>query len=138
MPPGGVSSTAARQTAKQVGRATNAAPSTVEQMRVNHGGANVLVSEQFLHRADVVAAGKQVRSEGMPKGVAGHVFGKARSSDGRSDRLLNQGSIDVMPPLTTGLLVTPAALLRKHKLPAPLPTGIPERVNLFETPASWN
>ena len=41
----GVSPAVARQPAKQVGGATNAAPSTVEHMRVNHGGANVLVSE---------------------------------------------------------------------------------------------
>ena len=48
----GVSSAAARQPAKQLGRAVNAARCTLEHMRVNHGGANVLVSEQFLHRAD--------------------------------------------------------------------------------------
>jgi hypothetical protein len=37
---------------------------------VNHSRANVLVAEQFLHGADVVPIGQQVRGERMPERVA--------------------------------------------------------------------
>lgn len=43
----------------------HAAAAFVQHVGVNHGGRHVRVPEQFLHRADVVAAFQQVGGEGM-------------------------------------------------------------------------
>ena len=40
-----------------------------QDMRVNHGGFHIGVSQQFLHGADVVAGLEQMRRKAMPKGV---------------------------------------------------------------------
>ncbi len=39
-------------------------------MGVNHGRAHILVPEQFLNRADVIAIFKQMGGKGLPKRVA--------------------------------------------------------------------
>ena len=44
--------------------------SFVEHMGVNYGCLNVLVPEQFLHGADIIAAFEQVGSEGVAEGMA--------------------------------------------------------------------
>ena len=46
-------------------------------MRVDHRRRNVGVSQQFLHRSDVVTILEQVSSEGMPQRVAAYVLGDA-------------------------------------------------------------
>ena len=42
---------------------------SVQDMGVDHGGANVLVSQQGLHSADVRAVFEEVGGEGLPEGV---------------------------------------------------------------------
>ncbi len=55
-----------------VGRTADAPSALVQDVRGNHGRPNVLVAEQFLHGADVVPVGQQVRGEGMPgRGLVG-------------------------------------------------------------------
>jgi hypothetical protein len=41
-----------------IGRAANAAAASVQNVRVDHGRPNVLVAQQFLHCANVVAVGQ--------------------------------------------------------------------------------
>jgi len=45
----------------------------VENMRVNHCGADVLVPEQFLYCSDIVTRFQQVRREAVAKGVAADI-----------------------------------------------------------------
>ena len=40
---------------QSVGRAADAEWATVQDMSVDHGGSDVVVAEQFLNRADVMA-----------------------------------------------------------------------------------
>ena len=56
----------------------NGTAAFVQDMSVNHCCGNVLVSEQFLHRADVVTVRKEVGCKAVPKAVA-------------SDRLMDTG-----------------------------------------------
>jgi len=42
----------------------------VEHVGVDHGGGDLRVSQQILHRADVVAVLQQVGGKAVPKGVA--------------------------------------------------------------------
>src|SRR5439155_24358814 len=53
-----------------VGGATHAAGAPVQDVGVDHRGADVTVTEQFLYGPDVVVVLQQVRGERMTKGVA--------------------------------------------------------------------
>ena len=57
-------------------------------MGVDHGRAHVLVAEQFLYRADVVAGLQEMGGEGMAEGMSGCGFGDAGGADGVLDRPL--------------------------------------------------
>jgi len=48
-----------------VERALHAAPAFVENVGVDHRGRHIRVTQQLLHRADVVAAFQEVRREGV-------------------------------------------------------------------------
>jgi hypothetical protein len=109
---------------QNVGGATNAPPTSVQNVRVNHGRANVAMAQPFLHGANVVAVGEQVRGKGMPEGVAGDPFGESCLSDGGRHCSLNQTFIDVMTPLFASLRIASATFVREHELPVPLAVGV--------------
>jgi hypothetical protein len=52
------------------------APTSIQHVGVDHRRAQILVAEQFLHRADVIAVLQQVRREGVAQSVAGRAFGE--------------------------------------------------------------
>ena len=52
-----------------VHRASHSPSSAVQDMGVDHRGAHVGVSQQFLNRADVVAIFQQMGGKGMAQGV---------------------------------------------------------------------
>jgi len=62
--------------------------SFVENVRVNHRRADILVSEQFLNRADVVMIFKQVRGKAVPQRMARAAFVVSRLNNGLLDRTL--------------------------------------------------
>lgn len=66
-----------------VGGAADAGVAAVEDVRVDHRGADVGVAQELLNGADVGAVLEEVRGEGMPEGVTGGVLGKARLADGQ-------------------------------------------------------
>ena len=49
--------------------------------RVNHGGIDFRVAEQFLDGADVVAGFQKMRGKGMAESVTAHRFGYLRQTD---------------------------------------------------------
>ncbi len=55
-------------------------------MGVNHGRANVLVAQQFLHGANIITVGLQVRGGRMPKKmpVQEEVYVSAKLADARN------------------------------------------------------
>ncbi len=69
-------------------RAFDRQSAALEDMGVDHGGANVLVAEQFLNGADIVTTLKQMRGKGMPKGVAGDTLLDPRFGGGFLDGAL--------------------------------------------------
>ncbi len=73
---------------------------------------------------NIVAVGQRVRCERMAKRVARHPFRETRFADSGRHYPLDQRLIHVMSALFPSRRVPPAALLRKHELPAPLPIGI--------------
>ena len=68
-------------------------------MGVDHRRGHVLVAEQLLDGADVVARLRQVRREGVAERVATHMLDNAGPADSLLDRPLHQGLMKVMPPL---------------------------------------
>ena len=69
---------------------------TIEHMRIDHGGLDVLVAEQFLDCADVVAIFQQVGGEGMTEGVRGDAFLDPRFAGGLPDCLLQTAGAHVV------------------------------------------
>jgi hypothetical protein len=77
-------------------RTEHAPPTSVEHVRVHLRGGHVLVPEQFLHRADVVAGLEQVRGERMPQRVAARRLGDAGRAHGPRHRALQPFFVDVV------------------------------------------
>jgi hypothetical protein len=53
-------------------RATHPPPAFIEDMSIDHRSFDILVPQQFLDSANIVAILKQVRGKAMPKGVAAY------------------------------------------------------------------
>ncbi len=92
----------------------------VQHMRVQHGRADVLVTEQFLNGPDVVTSFKEVRGERMPKCVAPGMLDHTGPADGLLDGLLQNRLGNMMPAFFAGLGVPPSMFLGKDPLPAPV------------------
>ena len=70
----------------------------VENMGVDHGRLDILVSEQLLDRPNVMPGLKQVRREGVAEGVGGDGLGEVRPPCGHLDGLLDTLWMEVVPP----------------------------------------
>ena len=55
---------------------------------VDHGRADVLVAEQLLHGANIIAILQQMRSKTVPEGVATGGFGNAGRTEGGKSWLI--------------------------------------------------
>ena len=77
-------------------RATHAAGALGHHVRVDHGGLNIGVSEQFLHGAYVVAALEQMRRETVTQRAAARRLGDAGLADRRLYRALNDLLVQMM------------------------------------------
>ena len=82
---------------ERVERAQHSATALVEHMRVDHRRLHVGMTEQFLHRADVVARLQEVCCKRVAQHMrrAGLVDASAPRSD--RDRALNAVLVQVMP-----------------------------------------
>lgn len=82
----------------QVGVALHRHAGTVEHVGVDHGGADVAVTEKFLNRPDIVTGFQQMRRERVPERVAGNPFGQACFAGSFLDRFLEGGLMNVVTP----------------------------------------
>ena len=60
----------------------------VADVGVNHGRGDVLVPEEFLHGANIIAVFQQMRSETVPEGMAAGGFGDAGGAEAALTRVL--------------------------------------------------
>ena len=99
-PPGGNSRQypGSRSYAKQLSRTLDAASAPVEHMGIAHRRPDVLVTEQCLHRTDVIPRFESMRRKGMAKGMAGGRFGDARPAYSTMHRPLEPLFVGMMPP----------------------------------------
>lgn len=117
---------AALRLRRSVQRAADAHGTAVEDVGVNHGGADVAVAEELLDRADVVAGLEQVRGEAVAESVAGGSFCEARGLHRVAERALEDRLVEVVAAVLTGLRVAIGARRREDPLPGPLPGGVGE------------
>ena len=77
-------------------RAFNRPVAALEHVRVDHGGIDILVTEQFLHGADIVAILEKLGGKSMPEGVWGNGFVQACGNYSLLDGFLDHSDIQVM------------------------------------------
>ena len=82
-----------------VGWTHNSESAAVENVGIDHGGADMSVNEQFLDDANVIAAFEELSGETVPKCVGGSMFRDSRRPDGFLYDFLNDRLIDVVAAL---------------------------------------
>ena len=92
-------------------------------MRVDHRGLDVVVAEQFLHRANVVTSLQEMSRERMPERMARCPLAKPSLNNSHVYRSLNHGLVDVMPVESARHTVPKRSFRRKHPLPRPCTLG---------------
>jgi len=96
----------------------------VENMGVNHRGADVGMTEQFLHSTDIVTAFQQMRGKRMPKGVRRSGLAKIGIARRLFHGPLYGLLLNMMPPHLAATWVGGELCGGEYILPNPLPGGI--------------
>ena len=68
----------------------------IQHVRVNHRRAHIFVTQEFLHRADIVTASEQLRREGMPQAMTIRAFHNSDCVYRAFQRALQQSFSHVM------------------------------------------
>lgn len=92
-------------------------------MGVDHGGLDVLVAEEFLHGADVVAFLQQLGGKGVAEGMGRYGFFDAGLFGGVVDGALQGRRVDVVAADNAGQRVGGALAGGEDELPGPFPRG---------------
>ena len=93
-------------------------------MRVDHGGANVLVTQELLNSSDIVTVFKQVSSKAVTEGVTTPIAMDLRQTNCLLDGALKVIWVKVMPSLLTSSRIPRAFHRGKYILPTQLPPGL--------------
>jgi hypothetical protein len=100
--------------------AADAEAAAIEDVGVDHGGADVGMTEQLLDRADVVAPFEEVRREAVTQGMAAGGFGEACRLCGAADGALQNGFMLMVAAPFSGDRVEVVAGRREYPLPGPV------------------
>ena len=103
--------------ASAVEGAHDAQRAAVDDVRVDHRGADVLVAEQRLDGADVRSGFEQVRGEAVAERVTGRALLEGGGRGGVADGLLQGGLVEVMEHDSPGRRVGAGARRGKEVLP---------------------
>jgi hypothetical protein len=111
-------------TGHPVGGASDAGWSQIEDVRVDHRGADVTVAEELLHGPDVVVVLEQVGGERVSEGVAGGDLGNARGTDGVLHGTLENGFVQMVAATLPAETIHVESRGGEDPLPRPLAPGI--------------
>ena len=103
--------------ASAVEGAHDAERAAVDDVRVDHRGADVLVAEQGLDGADVRSGFEEVRGEAVAERVTGRAPVEGGRRGGVADGLLQRGLVEVMEHQSTGRKVGAGARRGEEVLP---------------------
>jgi hypothetical protein len=79
-------------------RRFNSESATLENVGIDHGGFDILVSKEFLNCADIVAVLQEVGGEAVAKGVRGNSFLNISGLGSFFDGFLEGGFVNVVTP----------------------------------------
>ena len=96
----------------------------VEDVRVDHRGLHVFVSEEFLDGPDVVSGHQQVSGEGVAESVAAHSLVDPCVANGLFYRPMDDRVVQVMAAGLVGPGIGASGAGREHVLPAPVGGGV--------------
>jgi hypothetical protein len=113
-----------RSYAEQLSRTRDAASTPVEPRGREPCRPDVLVTEQGLHRADVLPRFESMRRPGMPQGMAGGRWGAARLASSAMDSPLEHRCVGMMPPDDARARVACEPGGRPHVWPYPVAMGM--------------
>ena len=82
-------------------RAAHPFSSSVQHMGIDHGRADVLMAQEFLHGANIITAFQEVGRKAMTQGMATPWLVDTRSLDGHFYRFLQHRVRHMMPLLTS-------------------------------------
>ena len=102
----------------------NRQAASIEDVGVNHRRFHVLMAEEFLHSADIVATLQQMRSETMAEGVAGDRLVDSCQTNCLLDCLLQTTLTYVMAAHDACAWVFRRPAWGKNVLPDPFPVGM--------------
>jgi hypothetical protein len=94
-------------------------PTPVQNVSMDHRRARVAVTQQLLHRPDVVSGIQEMSRERVPEGVTGRPLGHPRGPDRPGYRPLHHRRVKVVPAPLPGLPFPIPAVRRKDPLPRP-------------------
>ena len=100
-----------------VGGAADGEGASVEDVGVYHRGADVIVTQEFLHGAKVVAVFKEMPGERMPQRVAGGPLVNACLTHGIFHGPLDRAFVNMVTIQPAVLPVAVVMPRRKHPLP---------------------
>ncbi len=93
-------------------------------MGVDHGRADVLVTQEFLDCSDVVSILQEMRRKGVAQGVGARRLGDTRPANRLFDGPLDRGFVEVVPPPVAGLAVHVPTRRGEDPLPRPFPARV--------------
>jgi len=85
-------------TSTQIDWADHTAPTAVQNVRVDHVGRNIRVTEQLLHRPHVVTGFKQMCGKAVSQCVAADALAHATRLCGPANCFLKTGLVQMMAP----------------------------------------
>lgn len=103
-----------------VQRTPDSLRSPIQHMGVDHGCSYVLMAQQLLDRANVIAIFEQMSRKGMPEGVRRHSLGQSSTTSSGPNGSLDRGFVKVVAPPLTRVLMPVGARRRKGPLPTPI------------------
>lgn len=83
--------------------AVYATSASIEDMRIDHGRTDVLMPKELLNRSNIVPVFQQVRREGVAERMATGRLDDPGFPNSFFDRPLQDGFVEMMPFLLTGL-----------------------------------
>jgi hypothetical protein len=104
---------------QDVHRASDAPPTAVENVRVDHRRAYIAMPQQFLDRPEVVTVLEEVSGKRVTEGVAGDMLFHICRRRRLFHRALKDGFVEVVPVSVPCFRIRILSMRRENPLPSP-------------------